>query len=93
VRKQTGRSFARIKNRKDLNTYDGPRLYSAYFLIDDQKTLWKKKLFRKLRLFCIHGEFFPVVCHLDKTRNVHGANRITMMRVDEALLAEEKRFL
>ena len=51
------------------------------------------RLFRKLRLFHIDGEFFPVVCHLDKVWNVHGGNRKTIMRGDETLMAEEKSFL
>ena len=90
---QTGRSFARIKNREDLDTYVGERLNSTYFLIEYRKILWKDKLFRKLRLFHIDGEFFPVVCHLDKIWNVHGGNRKTIMRGDEVLMAEEKAFL
>ena len=90
---QTGRSFARIETREDLDLYVGERLNAAYFLIEYRKILWKDKLFRKLRLFNIDGEFFPVVCHLDKVWNVHGGNRKTMMRGDETLMAEEKSFL
>jgi hypothetical protein len=90
---QTGRSFARIGSRADLDAYVGERLNSTYFLIDYRKILWKNKLFRKLRLFHIDGEFFPVVCHLDKVWNVHGGNRKTIMRDDETLMAEEKSFL
>jgi hypothetical protein len=90
---QTGRSFARIKTREDLDAYVGERLNSTYFLIEYRKILWKDKLFRKLRLFHIDGTFFPVVCHLDKMWNVHGGNRKTIMRDDETLMAEEKSFL
>lgn len=90
---QTGRSFARIANRADLDKYVKERLNATYFLIKYRKILWEGRLFRKLRLFHIDGEFFPVVCHLDKVWNVHGGNRKTIMRGDEALMAEEKSFL
>ena len=90
---QTGRTFARIKNRKDLDKYVGERLNATYFVIAYRKILWKDKLYRKLRLFHIDGAFYPVVCHLDKVWNVHGGNRKTIMRNDEALMDEEKRFL
>ena len=90
---QTGRSFARIESREDLDTYVAERLNSTYFLIEYRKILWKDKLFRKLRLFHIDGEFYLVVCHLDKVWNVHGGNRKTIMRGDETLMAEEKSFL
>jgi hypothetical protein len=93
VRTQTGRSFARIRSRADLDEYVQERLNSTYFVIAYRKILWKDRLFRKLRLFHIDGAFFPVVCHLDKVWNVHGGNRKIIMRGDETLMAEEKRFL
>jgi hypothetical protein len=90
---QTGRSFARIESRDDLDEYVKDRLNATYFVIAHRKILWKDRLFRKLRLFHIDGEFFPVVCHLDKVWNVHGGNRKVIMRGDETLMAEEKSFL
>jgi hypothetical protein len=90
---QTGRSFARIRNRQDLDDYVKERLNGTYFVINYRKILWEGRLFRKLRLFHIDGEFFPVVCHLDEVWNVHGGNRKTIMRGDEVLMAEEKSFL
>ena len=90
---QTGRSFARIRNRQDLDDYVKERLNATYFIIRYRKILWQGRLFRKLRLFHIDGAFFPVVCHLDKVWNVHGGNRKTIMRGDETLMAEEKSFL
>ncbi|MDA1311232.1 MAG: hypothetical protein O2985_16710, partial [Proteobacteria bacterium] len=90
---QTGRSFALIKSRDDLDGYVGAALNATYFVINYRPILWNGRLFRKLRLFSIDGEYFPVVCHLDQVWNVHGGNRKTMMLNDEVLMAEEKRFL
>ena len=89
----TGRSFALIKSREDLDGYVGAALNTTYFVINYRPILWNGRLFRKLRLFSIDGQYFPVVCHLDRVWNVHGGNRKTMMLDDEALMAEEKRFL
>ena len=90
---QTGRSFARIENTAALDAYVGNQLTGNFFLIVYREILWSGELFRKLRLFYIDGAYFPVVCHLDKVWEVHGANRKEIMRGNEALMAEERRFL
>lgn len=90
---QTGRSFARLERRADLDAYVGRQLSGTFFVIVYREILWSGKLFRKLRLFHIDGTFFPVVCHLDKVWSVHGGNRKEMMRGNEVLMAEERRFL
>ena len=46
-----------------------------------------------MRLFIIDGVPHPVVCHFDDYWNVHGGNRLEMMKTNEALMDEEKRFL
>lgn len=90
----TARSTELIRSRADLDAYVGATpLSGPHYLIRYVETLWKGEYFRKLRLFAIDGTLHPVVCHLDKVWNVHGGNRKEIMRQDEALMAEEKRFL
>ncbi|MDJ0820957.1 MAG: hypothetical protein QNJ09_03985 [Paracoccaceae bacterium] len=92
---QTGRSTALIDSAEALASYVGPSgLMGPYYAIAYRDIRWNgTDFYRKLRLFCIDGAFFPVVCHLDKVWNVHGGNRRTIMAVDPTLTDEEKRFL
>ena len=90
---QTARSTALIEAPAALDAYLARRPGREFYLIDYHRILWRGEYFRKLRLFRIEDRFFPVVCHLDKVWNVHGGNRKEIMRGDEALMAEERRFL
>lgn len=90
---QTGRTTQLVTNVFELETYAKDGLDGDYFVITYRQILWNRKYFRKLRLFQIDGEFYPVVCHIDQVWNVHGGNRKEIMRTDEALMAEEKAFL
>ena len=90
----TARSTGLISGRADLDAYvRGGLLNGPHYLIRYVKSLWRDAFFRKLRLFAIDGVLYPVVCHLDKVWNVHGGNRKDIMRHDDSLMDEEKRFL
>jgi len=54
---------------------------------------FRENYYRKLRLFCIDGRLYPVVCHIDAVWNVHGGNRKTLMKQHPWMQAEERRFL
>ncbi|MDG2340527.1 MAG: tetratricopeptide repeat protein [Paracoccaceae bacterium] len=90
---QTGKTTQLIENDGDLFQYAAKPLSGEFYAIAYREILWRGEYFRKLRLFCIDGEFYPVVCHLDKIWNVHGGNRKEIMRDDEVLMAEEQAFL
>lgn len=90
---QTGRTTQLINGGHDLISYANKPLSGEFYAISYREILWQNEYFRKLRLFCIDGEFYPVVCHLDKIWNVHGGNRKDIMRGDEDLMAQEKAFL
>ena len=90
---QTGRGTHLIDGPEALARATQIPLSGDHFLIAYRPLLWRGEYFRKLRLFCIDGQFYPVVCHLDRTWNVHGGNRREIMLTDETLMAEEKRFL
>ena len=90
----TARSTALIRSGADLDRYMGDGTLSGdHYLIRYIETRFRGDFFRKLRLFWIGGVFYPVVCHIDRHWNVHGGNRKEVMRGDESLIAEEKRFL
>ncbi len=90
---QTGRTTQLITGGHDLMNYARKPLSGEFYAISYREILWQGEYFRKLRLFCIDGEYYPVVCHLDKIWNVHGGNRKEIMRNDESLQAQEKAFL
>ena len=90
---QTGRTFDLIESFKDLERYIRDGLHGTWYAIKYHQILFQERYFRKLRLFCIDGTYYPVVCHIDQIWNVHGGNRKEMMRGSEELMGEEKRFL
>ena len=90
---QTGRTVALINSDADLIEYAKTAEPGDYHVIDYIETKFRGAYFRKMRLFHIDGSYYPVVCHIDKVWNVHGANRRDVMAVDESLMAEEKQFL
>lgn len=90
---QTGRTVRLITDRAALKAYVGDGLSGDFYAIAYREILWQNEFFRKLRLFSIDGTYYPVVCHLDRTWNVHGANRREVMKTRDDLMAEEQRFL
>lgn len=90
---QTGRSFERIDDRAALEAYLGRQAKAELYLIQYLEETVADGLFRKMRLFCIDGTFFPVVCHTDDTWNVHGTNRLTMMKGHDWMVADEEAFM
>ena len=54
---------------------------------------YRDDYYRKLRLFCIDGKLYPVVCHIDQVWNVHGGNPKTLMKTNDWMQDEEKSFL
>ena len=89
----TGRTTELIKSAVDLERYAKKPLSGEYYLIDYIPVLWRSEFFRKMRLFIIDGEAFPVVCHFDRFWNVHGGNRLEIMKTSEELMEQERSFL
>lgn len=89
----TGRTTALIKSAADLNKYAKKPLSGEYYLIDYIPVIWRSEFFRKMRLFIIDGKAYPVVCHFDRFWNVHGGNRLDIMKTSEELMEQERSFL
>ncbi|MDJ0827007.1 MAG: hypothetical protein QNJ16_16050 [Rhodobacter sp.] len=90
---QTARKAARVRSRAELAAAVGDGLTGEHYIVRYIEELWQGRMFRKMRLFWIDGEFYPVVCHLDHHWNVRGDNRMEVMAKDPALLDEEMRYL
>ncbi|HHL20572.1 MAG TPA: hypothetical protein ENJ52_03495 [Aliiroseovarius sp.] len=90
---QTGRTTRLVRTRDDLQALCTGGLSGEYYAIAYHDIRWRDQYYRKLRLFWIDGSYYPVVCHIDRTWNVHGANRKTEMLGNDAFQREEKRFL
>lgn len=84
---------------KKLNGFDEVEAYLSetdgdeFYVIQYIDCPYREDYYRKIRLFCIDGRLYPVVCHIDKVWNVHGGNRKTMMKKNDWMQDEEKNFL
>ena len=90
---QTGRTTVLVESWKALNAPSVMALTGPCYAIAFHQHLWRGEFYRKMRLFVIDGRPYPVVCHFDRHWNVHGANRLHIMKKSEALMALEMRFL
>ncbi len=89
----TGRETLLVSTPETLQGWAPSPLTGDYYLIDYHPVLWRDEYYRKMRLFVIDGEPYPVVCHFDKVWIVHGANRGSNMSGNKELMGEELSFL
>ncbi len=89
----TGRSVAKLETSDDLETYLGQSKAPELYLTAYVENRFHGDLFRKLRVFQIDGEIFPVVCHIDAHWNVHGGNRRQVMGATPWMVEEEQAFI
>lgn len=89
----TGRSVARIETGDELGSYLGRSKASELYVTAYVENRFRGNLFRKLRVFQIDGEIYPVVCHIDGHWNVHGGNRRQVMGVTPWMVDEERAFI
>ncbi len=89
----TGISTELIEDRDALIHYltDNPSL--IYYVIEYIDSKNEAGEYSKFRFFCIDGQLYPVIYHVDKWWNVHGDNRKTFMINRAWALDREKRFL
>ena len=90
---QTGRTTELAGNFTEFMSYCRKRTTKSVYVIQYFDEKMDAEHFRKMRFFCIDGRLYPAVCHIDRTWNVHGGNRKTLMRKNLWMQDEEKRFL
>jgi len=89
----TAASTEKVENRDELNEYlensTARELYAIQFL----DIRYDEVHYNKKRVFMIDGRIFPVVSHFDTVWNVHGFNRLKVMKRNEWMMEHEKQFL
>ncbi|MBT5308097.1 MAG: tetratricopeptide repeat protein [Rhodospirillaceae bacterium] len=97
IMRRTGTQSA-VSTRKldafgDIADYLAETDGDEFYVIQYVDCRYRDDYYRKLRLFCIDGKLYPVVCHIDQVWNVHGGNRKTLMKTNDWMQDEEKSFL
>lgn len=90
---QSARSTEKLSTPDEIDTYLDATRGDEFYAIEYIDCRFRKKYYRKLRLFCIDGKLYPAVCHIDTVWNVHGGNRKTLMKQNTWMQDEEKSFL
>lgn len=89
----TGRTFEKLDDPGNLETYLSATNASELYLTQYVESLFRGEYFRKMRVFLIDGRLYPVVLHIDDVWNVHGGNRKEMMLKHPWMMDEEKAFM
>lgn len=93
----TGRTVALVRNDADLAGYFAQATGEEFYLIQfmDERFTGEDgtRYFNKKRFFCIDGRLYPVVSHVDRIWNVHGYNRLSVMKQTPWMQEQERRYL
>jgi len=90
---QTGRTFVKTDSPEQFCKTIQSRKGEEIYLIQYIEALYRDEYFRKMRVFFINGNIYPVVCHIDEIWNVHGSNRTDIMKQNSWMMEQEKSFL
>lgn len=89
----TARTVGLAKNEAEAAGYFDKSAGTEFYFIEYLDERIDGKYFNKKRFFCIDGQLYPVVSHLDKVWNVHGGNRRKVMAKHPWMQEQEKAFL
>ncbi|MBM3565266.1 MAG: tetratricopeptide repeat protein [Alphaproteobacteria bacterium] len=96
----TGRTVALVESEAKLVRYfanaakkGGDEFYLIEFIDERFVGPDGKSYFNKKRVFCIDGRLYPVVSHVDRVWNVHGHNRLAVMKKNPWMQAQEEQYL
>lgn len=90
---QTGRTFEMISHPSLLLDYVRASQVKELYLIQHVYNPFRSRFQRKMRFFCIDGRLYPATCHIDEAWNVHGGNRVELMKNNPWMMGEEKAFV
>lgn len=89
-----GRSSALVRTLDDLDKFlaahPGPAEIYAIQFVEARNA---QGYFNKMRLFSIDGELYPAACHIDQNWQVHGTNRLTLMKNAPWMMEIEEAFM
>jgi len=87
-----GRSVKKIGDIAALSKYVQNQTADEIYVIQYEDGRFSDQIFRKMRVFFIGGEIYPVVCHFDTLWNVHGNNRRDVMLRQPWMMEHERAF-
>ena len=91
---QTGRTVGLVENMDDaLEWFRAQQASASFYAIEFFDHRIDGKWFNKKRVFFIDGRMYPVVSHVDDIWNVHGSNRMTVMKSTPWMMEQEARFV
>ncbi len=76
-----------------VESYFAAASAGQYYVIEYVLHPFRGDYFRKMRVFFIDGEIYPVVHHVDNVWNVHGFNRTTVMAATPWMQELEQAYL
>ena len=89
----TARTVALANTADDALRYFEDATGKEFYFIQFIDERVEEKYYNKKRMFCIDGELYPVVSHLDDVWNVHGGNRKTLMLQNPWMQEQERDFV
>ncbi len=88
-----GRSFRKLEEFNAFLSYVSESQTEEIYVIQYENSMVSDGIFRKMRVFFVDGEIYPVVCHFDTVWNVHGSNRTETMLKQSWMMDEERKFM
>ena len=89
----TGRTVIKADTMEQAEAFFREQAGEEIYVIQYVENLFREKYHRKMRLFFIDGQPYPVVHHIDDHWNVHGSNRRTLMEPNGWMTEIEKSYL
>ncbi|NQV56339.1 MAG: tetratricopeptide repeat protein [Rhodospirillales bacterium] len=86
-------STEKADSRQAVEDYFKAASAGEFYIIEFVDHPFRKDYFRKMRVFFIDGEIYPVVHHVDRVWNVHGFNRKEVMSKNHWMTELEKSFV
>ena len=89
----TAVSTTKADTNSEVESYFAAASAGEYYVIEFVLHPFRGDYFRKMRVFFIDGEIYPVVHHVDTVWNVHGFNRTTVMASTPWMQELERAYL
>lgn len=89
----TARSVTLARSRADAVRYFSRNDHDDFYVIKYYELRSEEGYYNKKRFICVDGALYPVVSHFDTIWNVHGKNRLTVMKGLPWTQEQERAFL
>ncbi len=89
----TARTVILADDADEAERYFAKAKGTEFYVIEYIEERLDGGFFNKKRMFCIDGVLYPVVSHIDTVWNVHGMNRLTVMRNAPWMQEQEQAYI